>query len=41
MSCSVVIAVLYFRWFMDNVEKDDVDKEEMNEDHELVKLLVY
>ena len=30
ISCSVVIVVLYFRLFMDDVEKDDVDKDEMN-----------
>ena len=41
ISCSVVIVVLYFRWFMDDVEKDNVDKDEMNEDHELVKLFTY
>ena len=32
----VVIDALYFRLFM-----DDVDKDEINEDHELVKLLTY
>ena len=38
-----MIAVLYFRLFTDDVEKDDDDndKEELNEDHELVKLLAY
>ena len=41
MSCSVVIDALYFRLFMDDVEKYDVDKDEINEDHELVKLLTY
>ena len=37
-----MIAVLYFRLFTDDIEKDDDDdKEELNEDHELVKLLAY